>query len=250
MLATIDLNADVGEGALFDDAILSLVTSANVSCGAHAGDESTIAAALESARRYGVTVGAHPGFADRGGYGRGAFERAIDEAFDSLVEQMRQLGRTSRELGVPLRYVKPHGALYHLVSRDDHAASVFLEAISHSLGPLPVLVPPAAALAHAATAGGIRAFAEGFADRAYAPDGTLVARDAPGALVSDPRAAARQAVSLAVNQRVRASDGTAMEHPCDSICIHGDGPSAVEIASEVRAGLARAGVRVHPFTPR
>jgi UPF0271 protein len=247
--SAIDLNADVGEGAAFDDQILSLVTSANVSCGAHAGNNTSIAAAVESARRFGVVVGAHPGFADRAGFGRSEPTGSIDDAVESLVQQLERLRDIGSDFGVAIQYVKPHGALYHLVSNDARAAGMFIDAVTRSVGPLPVLAPAGSALARVAIARGTQAFAEGFADRAYAPDGGLVARRLPGSVVADPEAAAQQAVLLATRGQVISTAGDVLDVPCDSICVHGDAPEAVAVAGRTRRALEAAGVRLRPFTP-
>jgi 5-oxoprolinase (ATP-hydrolysing) subunit A len=217
----IDLNADVGEGFEGDDALLGIVTSASVACGAHAGDAETMERTCAAAGRGGVRVGAHVAYEDREGFGR----RALDVAPAVLAAQVGAQIAALAAFGA-VRFVKPHGALYHRAAADPDVARVVVEAA----GGLPVIGPPGSALLAAA---GPRGMAEGFADRAYAEDGTLVDRSQPGALLCG-EAALEQARRLA--------------HGVDTICVHGDTPGAVELARAVRAALEAAGVDVRPFT--
>lgn len=229
----IDLNADVGEGCGDDAALFALVTSANVGCGFHAGDPVTMRQTLVAAAQAGVAIGAHPGYADRAGFGREARQLPAPQVFAEVLYQVGALQALCRAEGVRLAHVKPHGALYNQAAQDDALALAIARAVAAASGDL-VLVGLAgsAAMRRAADAAGLRFAAEAFADRRYAPDGTLVSRSLPGAVLADPDAVAAQAVALA-----RA--GTA-----DTLCLHGDTPGALANARAVRAALARAGIDV------
>jgi UPF0271 protein len=234
----IDLNADLGEGfgrwTLTDDAgLLDVVTSANVACGFHAGDPATMrrVAALAAAR--GVAVGAHVGYRDLAGFGRRAIAVAPAELAAEVLYQLGALDACCRAAGTRVRYVKPHGALYTAAGRDADTAAAIIEGV-RAFDDLPVLCLPGSELARSAESAGLPAVAEGFADRAYAADGTLMPRGRPGAVLEDGSAIARQVVELA---------GGAVR----SICVHGDSPSAVAAARGARAALEGAGVAVEAF---
>jgi 5-oxoprolinase (ATP-hydrolysing) subunit A len=222
----IDLNSDLGEGAGQDAEILTLVTSANVSCGVHAGSVMDIRAALEGAKAGGVIVGAHPGYP--GDFGR--TERDLDEnAVRNLVlDQLAALRSIAADVGVPIRYLKPHGALYNQACRDDRYARPILAAAREA--GLPLLALPDSKLD---TGAGF--FREGFADRRYLPDGSLVPRSRPDAFVSDPDEAVEQALALVRRQYVR------------SLCVHGDHPEAVTFVRRLRDALTRRGIAIRPF---
>lgn len=251
----IDLNADLGEGAGHDDELLDIVTSANVACGAHAGDASTILATCRAAAERGVVVGAHPGYPDRANFGRLRVALPADELEATLAEQLQTLAAGAAEAGIAPRYVKAHGALYHAVAADPITAGALGRAIARAGAPTVVLGPPGASTT---------TVIEGFADRAYTRDAdgrpTLVDRRLPGAML-DHDAAVAQAVALAttgfaIPAAVAGAAGATgapdeVEAPIPvhprSICVHGDSPGAVELAREIRVELERAGVRVEPF---
>jgi 5-oxoprolinase (ATP-hydrolysing) subunit A len=222
----IDLNADVGEGMATDAELLTLVTSANVACGFHAGDVETIRAVCAEAVTRGVAIGAHVGYRDREGFGRRPLEVTAATIEEEAVEQIGELAAHARAAGGRVAYVKPHGALYHRAAVDEDCA----RALASAAGELPLLGMPGSALLAQAR----RGVPEGYADRAYAHDGTLVPRGEPGALLDAP-AAARQAVALARAGAVR------------SICLHGDTPDAVEVARRVVAELEAAGIELRAF---
>jgi 5-oxoprolinase (ATP-hydrolysing) subunit A len=233
----IDLNADLGEGfgrwTLTDDAaLLDVVTSANVACGFHAGDAATMRRVAELAAERGVAVGAHVAYRDLEGFGRRAIAVPPDELAADVLYQLGALDACCRAAGTRVRYVKPHGALYNTATRDAAVAAAVLEGV-RAFGGLPVLGLPGSELARAAEAAGMPAVAEGFADRGYAEDGTLLARGTPGALLEDPQEIAAHAVELAATVR--------------SICVHGDSAGAVTAARDVRAALERAGSPVEAF---
>jgi 5-oxoprolinase (ATP-hydrolysing) subunit A len=227
MARVIDLNADVGEGVEGDVDLLAFVTSANVACGFHAGDASTMRAVCVEAAERGVSIGAHVGYRDREGFGRRALDVPAATVEAETVEQIRAL----QEAGGRVAYVKPHGALYHRASVDEECATAIVSAVDG----LPVLAAPGSALLAQARAAGVEAVTEGFVDRAYAPDGSLVPRGAEGAVLGVGEAV-RQALTIA---RVRLD--------VRSLCLHGDTLGALELARRVVAELEAAGVELRSF---
>jgi UPF0271 protein len=228
----IDLNCDLGEGCPHDAELMPLITSANIACGFHAGDPATACAALALAARYSVQVGAHPGFADREHFGRRELERTESQVFEDCVYQIGALAGLARAVGVSLRYVKPHGALYNMACRDDAYACPIVEAVA--LFDLALMGLPNSRL-QALSAGRCPFVAEGFADRRYQPDGSLVPRSSPDAFVEDPAEAVRQAEWLLREKGVR------------TLCIHGDNPQAIAFVRELRAALTRQGIAIRAF---
>jgi UPF0271 protein len=233
----IDVNADLGEGfgrwSLTDDAaLLDVVTSANVACGFHAGDAVTMRRVASLAASRGVAVGAHVAYRDLAGFGRRAMDVPREELAADVLYQLGALEACCRAAGTRVRYVKPHGALYNTASADEDVAAAVLDGV-RAFGGLPVLCLPDSALARLSADAWLPAVAEGFADRGYAPDGTLLPRGTPGALLSDAEEIAAHAVSLAGSVR--------------SICVHGDSAGAVAAARAVRAALARSGAAVEAF---
>lgn len=238
----VDLNCDVGEGVGREADLLPWVTSANVACGAHAGDPVTMAATMALARKLGVVVGAHPGFADRAHFGRRELTLS-SAAIRALVrDQLRDLG----EQGA-FSYVKPHGALYNLAARDERVAAAVVAAVKAWSRELVVLGLAGSVLVAAARAAELRAVEEVFADRAYAADGSLVPRDQPGAVWHDAAAVVGQVLTMVRERRVRAVTGEWVPVAADSICVHGDGLHAVEFARRLRGELASAGVTLRSF---
>lgn len=229
----IDLNADLGEGAGFDAELLALVTSANVSCGGHAGDPATICETLELAKRYGVAVGAHPGYPDREHFGRRDVEPDEYRVYLLGLYQIGALTTLARALEVEVRYVKPHGALYNQAARDDAVAAGVLNAATWF--DLPLVGLPGSRLEALAEDEGHPFVAEGFADRRYRPDGTLVPRTEPDAFVHDPKDAVAQVEWLVREKGVR------------TVCVHGDNPDAVAFAAAVRTALKAAGFTLAAF---
>ncbi len=223
----IDLNADLGEGFPDDARLLDLVTSASVCCGAHAGDRDTTRATLDAARSRGVTVGAHPGYPDRHGFGRRPRAASSSEIERLIVDQFQTLAALAREAGATVRFVKPHGALYNQAQVEQEVALGVVAAV-RALG-MPVLGQPGGVLEGLAVGAGIRFVAEGFPDRRYTPDGWLVPRSRPDSVLHDPAKVDAQVVRLV-------GDGLA------TLCIHGDDPSAFRNAVNVRAVLSRHGI--------
>jgi 5-oxoprolinase (ATP-hydrolysing) subunit A len=238
-----DLNSDLGEGFGIwtlgdDDALLSVVTSANVACGFHAGDPTTMRKVCATAVERGVVIGAQVSYRDLAGFGR----RRMDVPPDELADEIRyQIGALSA-FG-PVGYVKPHGALYNTAAVDPVQASAVVAGVSD----LPLLCQPGSVLASAAAAAGRTVFAEGFVDRAYRPDGRLVPRSQPGAVLHDIDAVVARSVRMAVDGVVEAIDGSVIPMPVVSLCVHGDTPGAVAMATAVRDALSSAGVPVSPF---
>lgn len=232
MHMVIDLNADLGEGVTDDAGLLALVSSANVACGFHAGDEATMRTVCETAAEHGVAIGAQVSYADRAGFGRRPVEVVAEVLTQWVVEQVSVLSAVAASCGIPVAYVKPHGALYNRVVDDaDQAAAVLAGS-----GWLPVLGLPGSAILVLAESSGRRSVPEGFPDRGYTPEGRLLPRDQPGALIADPEVVAANAVRLARAGSVA------------SVCIHGDSPRAVDTAVAVRRELVAAGFTIGPFT--
>jgi UPF0271 protein len=246
----IDLNCDLGEsfGAYTignDEALLPLLTSANIACGYHAGDPQVMARTVRLAAQHGVAVGAHPGFPDLAGFGRRAMQLSPEEIENCVLYQVGALAAFARAAGVPLVHVKPHGALYNLAAGDPAiAAAIARGAASFSRDLILVGLANSAAMAEAAQAAGLRFAAEAFADRVYNPDGTLQSRRIAGSLITDPARAAAQAVRIARDGLVLAHDGTHVAIHADTLCLHGDNPAALANAQAVRQALAAAGIEV------
>ncbi|MGK5680001.1 LamB/YcsF family protein [Actinoplanes sp. URMC 104] len=248
-----DLNADLGEGfgrwSLGDDeALLSIVTSANVACGFHAGDPSTMHRICGAAVERSVAIGAQVGYRDLAGFGRRRIDYEPGELRDDILYQIGALEAFCRVAGGRVRYVKPHGALYNTAAVDEGQAGAVVAAVRAYDPGLPVLCQPGSVLARLAAGEGLRVVGEGFADRGYRADGTLMPRSLPGAVLHDPGAVVARAVRMAVDRVVETPDGEIVPSPVASICVHGDTPGAVELASQVRSGLAGAGLSVQHFS--
>ena len=228
----VDLNCDLGEGAGTDAAVIPLITSANVACGFHAGDPAIALATLKLAAQHGITVGAHPGYPDREHFGRRELERSEQHIFEECVYQIGALAGLAKAAGCRAAYVKPHGALYNQACREEAFARPVVEACA--LFGLPVVGLPDSQL-QARSAGRCPFVAEGFADRRYRPDGSLVPRTEPDAFVADPEEAVRQVGWLLRERGVR------------TVCVHGDNPRALAFVAALRDALTRQGFRLRPF---
>ena len=244
-MAAIDLNSDLGEGVGDDTAMFGIVTSANVACGAHAGDDESMRACVALAIEHGVSLGAHPSYPDREGFGRRAVEIGAAELRDELLRQIEALAAIATRAGTRIRYLKPHGALYNRIAVDPVQADAV--ALAARDAALPLLGLAGSAIHTAADRHGVAFFREAFADRAYLPDGTLAPRSIDGAVITDPLVAAERAVRMAVDGRVETLDGTLVRVEVDSLCVHGDTPGAVAMAAAVRERLAAAGVELRAF---
>jgi UPF0271 protein len=250
--ARVDLNSDVGESfgrwELGDDEqVLQVVTSANVACGFHAGDASTLRRCCETAARHGVVVGAQVGYRDLAGFGRRFIDYDAGELADDVTYQIGALEALARVAGTRVAYVKPHGALYNATVHHDAQARAVVAAVRAYDPSLPVLGLPGSRLLAAAEEAGLRAVREAFADRAYTPEGTLVARTEPGSVLSDPDEVAARVVRLVTDGTLVAVDGSTVRVAADSVCVHGDSPGAVAMAAAVRDALAAQGVALEAF---
>jgi UPF0271 protein len=250
--SVIDLNADLGEsfGAWRlgdDEALLEIVTSANIACGFHAGDPLTIRRACAGAVAHGVSIGAQVSYRDLAGFGRREMNLPPEELTAEVLYQIAALDGMARAEGGRVRYVKPHGALYNRCVRDPVQSAALAAAITAYDPALPLLTLPGGEAGRVAADAGLTVVAEAFADRSYRSDGTLVPRGQPGAVISDPDRAAARAASMATTHTLESIDGHAVPAPFRSVCVHGDTPGAVALARAVREALERAGVHVAPF---
>ena len=238
---SIDLNADVGEGCGFDAEVVPFVSTVNIACGAHAGDEATMREAVALALRHGVAIGSHPGFADREHFGRREIPITPEEAAELVIGQTRMLQRVAAEAGARVGHVKLHGALYNMASRDRPLAIAVAEALAedeHRIGQQWLLIALAGSvLAKVARERGLKVLGEAFADRTYRGDGTLTPRSEAGAVIEDPSAASAQALRIATEGTVRAGDGKVVTIDAATICIHGDKACAAELAHNYSTGV-------------
>jgi UPF0271 protein len=245
----VDLNADVGEsfGAWTlgqDPALMKSITSANVACGFHAGDPGVMRATVALAAEHGVAVGAHPGFPDLAGFGRRELQVAPRDVEDFVVYQIGALAGIAAAQGVRLQHVKPHGALFNMAVRDPALADAIARAITLIDTSIILFGLPGSELVAAGGRAGLRTACEVFADRAYQPDGTLVSRSHPNAVIHDAAAVEARVIDMVRTQAVDAIDGTRVPLRVDTICVHGDTPGAAELASRVRTALEKEGIAV------
>lgn len=250
---TIDLNADMGEGfghsrLSEDEALLDLVSSANIACGFHAGDATTMRDTVKAAASRGVAIGAHPSYPDIPGFGRRELGLSPKEIRFHVASQLRAIGDVCGAEIAKLSYVKPHGALYNRAAKDSTAADAIVQAICEVDPSLVVLGLAGSEMARAAERGGLGFAAEAFADRAYKPDGSLVPRNEPGAVIHDVQTAVDRAITLVKSGTITADDGTTLGIVAQSLCVHGDNPEAVPMLRELRARLENSGVRIAPFS--
>ena len=251
-MPVIDLNSDLGEslGAWTmgdDEAILGIVTSANVACGFHAGDPAGILATLKAAKARAVAVGAHVSYPDLIGFGRRNMDVASADLVADVIYQIGALKGLAAAAGTTVAYVKPHGALYNTIAHDERQALDVITAIREVDASLCLVGLAGSRLLEFARERGLRTIAEAFADRAYTPQGSLVSRREKGAVLHDAELVARRMLQLVTDGVVQAIDGSLTRVQADSICVHGDSPGAVEMAREVRRTLEQAGVTLKPF---
>jgi UPF0271 protein len=232
-----------------DDRLMTSITSANVACGFHAGDPGVMRQTVRMARAAGVAVGAHPGFPDLVGFGRRNISASPGEVEDLVIYQVGALGAIAAAEGVALQHVKPHGALYNMAMRDHALADAIARAVAAVDATLVVYAPPGSELLQSAQNAGLRVAAEGFADRAYEPDGSLTPRSRSGAVIHDAREVVERAVRMAREGAVRAANGADIRLRVRTICTHGDTPNAHELTSRLRAALEAAGVTVAAVRP-
>ncbi len=240
----IDLNADLGEGGDFDQQLLELVSSANISCGAHAGSTKTMVAAIQGARANNVTIGAHPSYPDRENFGRLAVRLSSLQLRESVYSQLAALQLLVQAEGMELTQVKPHGALYNQAAVDVELAEQLVSVIKDFDARLIIVGLAGSQLLTAASNAAMDTRAEAFADRAYASDGTLLPRTDPRALIQDPQQAVEQTLALIKTGSVTAINGSVIKVCADTICIHGDTPQALVFAQQLRQALSNAGVSI------
>jgi 5-oxoprolinase (ATP-hydrolysing) subunit A len=250
----VDLNSDLGEGFGIwtlgnDDALLDIVTSANIACGFHAGDPNIMRRVCEVAVNRGVAIGAQVSYRDLAGFGRRSIDVDAASLTNDVIYQIAALDGFARIAGSSVRYVKPHGALYNRTVYDDDQAAAVVAAVIAYNSRLPVLGLPGSALLRHAEQAELQAVTEAFADRGYTAQATLVPRSQPGALLDDPAAVAERMVQMLLTGRLRSVDGVEVSVSARSICVHGDSPGAVAMAVAVRKALAEAGVEIRSFAP-
>jgi UPF0271 protein len=240
----VDLNADVGEGCGQDAALMSLISSANIACGIHAGDVDSMREAVMLARDHGVAIGAHPSFPDREHFGRREMQLDASDVRQCIVAQIESLATVAAVAGTRLRHVKPHGALYNMAARERPLADAIARAVRAFDRSLVLFGLPGSELLRAGEAEGLRLASEGFADRAYAPDGSLVSRTRPGAVIHDPGEVVRRSLKIVTEGRVTAIDGSELQLDVSTLCVHGDTAGAQELTRRLRAGLEQQGIVV------
>lgn len=247
-MAVVDLNADVGEWDARPSSaeleLMTIISSANVACGVHAGNDLAMAATVELAAKNGVAVGAHPSLDDREHFGRRELSVSGADVFALVTTQVAALARIASGRNVQLRHVKPHGALYNMAARDRQFADAVAAAVSAANPKLVLFGLAGSELLAAGARAGLRTASEVFADRAYLPDASLAPRSVPGAVLTDAGMVADRAVAMVRDQRVTALDGTIVRLSADTICVHGDTPGAADLARRVRAALETAGIQV------
>ena len=251
-MACIDLNADLGEGFGVwrlgdDDAMLGIVTSANVACGFHAGDPAGLLSVCRLAAERGVRIGAQVSYRDLAGFGRRFVDATYDDLLADVIYQIGALRGLAEAAGSTVSYVKPHGALYNTIVTNHEQAAAVADAVRAVDAGLPVLGLAGSAFFDKATERGLRTVGEAFADRAYRPDGQLVSRREPGAVLDDSDLIADRVLTMVTSGTVTACDGSELTLDVESVCVHGDSPGAVRIASAVRKRLAAKAIELKAF---
>jgi len=246
MREQIDLNADLGEGGLYDADLMSVVTSCNIACGGHAGNEATMKAALLLAKTNGVAAGAHPSFPDRENFGRAKSSLSGAELEAALSEQISDLQQLAAELDLSLTHLKPHGALYNMAAVDAGLSKSILNVLLAEMPRAKLVGPPNSKLEQIARDGGVTFIAEGFADRAYEASGQLRDRSEAGAVIHDHSLQTKQALGMARHGKVTTYGGDVISLPVDTICVHGDTPGAYSAAKAVRSSLVSSGISLCP----
>jgi len=247
--ASIDINSDLGEGAGTEMALMPLITSVNIACGGHAGNDNTMRTTVELAIRNKVAIGAHPGYPDRERFGRMPMDMPARELIESIRRQVDSLVGVASRMGARVTHVKAHGALYNQGERDATIARNIIFGIQAATGghELVIVAPPGSAMVAEATEAGMKVAREGFVDRRYEADGTLQSRAIAGSVLTDPAEAVQQALSFVKSGGVTAVDGSFLKLAVDTLCVHGDTPGAPDIARAVRDAFAKSKVKVTPF---
>ena len=251
----IDLNSDVGESfgvykIGLDEEVIPSITSANIACGFHAGDPAVMRRTIALAKKHGVALGAHPGFPDLLGFGRRNMDATLEEIRDFITYQIGALQAFASSQGMKLQHVKAHGALYNMAAQDERIGEAIIDSASRLDKEL-ILVflpgPKREEFQEIAKRYGIRIAFEFFADRAYNPDGSLVSRRQPGAVIQDHQQAAERVLKMVTEKRISAKDGTEIDIIADTICVHGDNPAAVRLTKQIREALTASGVEITPM---
>ncbi|RDK09788.1 5-oxoprolinase subunit PxpA [Cupriavidus lacunae] len=240
----IDLNADLGEGCDNDEALLALISSANIACGWHAGDAATMVQTVKWALERGVAIGAHPSYPDRENFGRTEMQRDPEHVYADVLYQIGALDAIVRAQGGELHHVKPHGALYNQAARDPALAGAIVRAVRDFDSDLVFFGLAGSQMINVAREAGLRVKQEVFADRGYNPDGTLVRRGTPGALHEDEEVALNQTLTMVREKRVRAIDGSWVPIQAETVCLHGDGAHALAFARRIRERLGAEGIAI------
>lgn len=243
-MSQIDLNADLGEGGDLDEALMSVVTSCNIACGGHAGDDASMRMAVRQAKQNQVSAGAHPSFPDRENFGRTTSTLSGPALVTELTRQLKTLNKIAIEEGVTLSHLKPHGALYNMAAKDRGRADDIAEALLAIIPAASLVGPPDSELKRAAAEKQIEFIAEGFADRAYEADGQLRQRGQPGAVIHDAHEQTQQALEIATTQHVTSFDGIRLALPVETLCVHGDTPAAFEAAQKIKAAFEQTGISI------
>ena len=250
-MISIDLNADLGESfgrytLGMDEKIMEVISSANIACGFHAGDPMVMERTVRLAAEAGIAIGAHPGFPDLMGFGRRNMAVSPEEARAYILYQLGALDAFLRPMGIRMRHVKPHGALYNMAAADEQLARAICGAVKDFDPELRLVGLSGSLLIHAAEKTGLRAISEVFADRAYEADGSLVSRRKPGAIISDEREALRRVIRMVKEGKVKAINGEEIAIRAESVCVHGDGEKALLFAKSIREALTANDIQVSP----
>ncbi len=243
----IDLNCDLGEGSGNDAQLMRLISSANIACGGHAGDEMTMRETVSLAKMSWVSVGAHPGYEDRENFGRKDVPLSPEDVYALVARQIAALKKITDSAGVALTHVKPHGALYNTAARDPATAKAVAEAVASAGKSLVLYALAGSQLVKAGVAAGLHVASEVFADRVYQADGSLMPRSQPGALHASEDAMIGQVLDIVERGMITTHEGFEIALHADTVCLHGDGPHAVRFASRIRQALTDAGVRIKPY---
>jgi UPF0271 protein len=246
-MKSIDLNCDLGEGYPDDAELMRVVSSANIACGGHAGDEGTIRSTVRLALENGVAIGAHPGYRDKDNFGRKALNLIPHEITELVMEQVALLKKIAAEEGATVSHIKPHGALYNQAADEKEVAGAVVKAIQGIDASLILFGLADSVLIDKGRRGGLRVCGEAFADRRYTSNGRLASRSIEGAVIQDPQAAAEQALKIALGQPIFTIDGRKITTNAQTICLHGDGISAVSTARLIRTFLENNGIEVRPY---
>ncbi len=243
-MKTIDINADIGEGFANDSLLIPLISSANIACGGHAGDEKTMRETIKKALADNIAIGAHPGYEDRANFGRLPLNLTEKELRDSIEKQLSRFLQISNICGALPHHVKPHGALYNQANQQQEIATIFIETIAHFMPGTKIYCPPQGFLSTAAIKANLEVIPEGFADRRYEPDGTLQSRNIEGSVIHNILEATAQALLIATHQQVTTTTGPTITLPARTLCIHGDSPNALPLLQALDKSFQENQIRI------